>query len=79
MATYEIVNIPCVYILMTSKSEVLYNSAFNHIKNLCQVHNYEVKTDFMMLDFEKGSKAAMRAVFPQVKVRGCYFHFCQCL
>ena len=79
MATYEGLNIPCVYILMTSKCEALHNLAFNHVKNLRYMHNYAIKTGYMMLDFEKGSRNAMRSAFPEIQIKACYFHFCQCL
>src|SRR5207237_7660825 len=32
-----------------------------------------------MADFEKAEHNAVHAVFPTTKIRGCFFHFCQCL
>ena len=79
LAKYEETNLPCVYILMTGKSELLYNMAFSHVKNLFSAHKYEIQTEYAILDFEKGSRCGLRSVFPQLVIRDCYFHYCQCL
>lgn len=79
MAKYDGLNVPCAYIFMTSKCEALYNVAFNHIKNQCSTYLYKIVTKTMILDFEKGSRAAMKEVFPGIEMKGCYFHFAQCL
>ena len=54
MAKYDDMNVPCAYFLMTSKSEMLYNLVFSHLKSLCIVHKYEILTEYAVLDFKKG-------------------------
>lgn len=33
----------------------------------------------IMVDFEKAAMEAVKASFPDTTVKGCYFHFCQCI
>jgi len=70
LAKYDETNLPCVFILMTGKSEILYNIAFGHVKNLCSAHNYEIGTHYAILDFEKGSRASIKSLFPNIAIRG---------
>lgn len=32
-----------------------------------------------MVDFEKAAMEAAKRVFPETTIKGCYFHFCQCI
>ena len=43
IAKYDENNYPCTYLLLTSKSEVLYSSAFSHIKNLLLGYKWQQK------------------------------------
>jgi len=64
---------------MTGKSEILYATIFSTIKSLFHAHKYEIKTKCAMLDFELGSRNAMKFVFPEIEIKDCYFHFCKSL
>lgn len=37
------------------------------------------KPETINIDFEASAVAALRDVFPDAKIQGCYFHFTQCL
>ena len=73
--------IPLIFILMTHKSYQLYCDIFLYIKNLLE--KYSIKIDFskinIMMDFEKASLKAIKTIFPDANLRGCYFHFIKAL
>lgn len=33
----------------------------------------------IMVDFEKAAMEAAKQIFPETSIKGCYFHFCQCI
>jgi len=72
-------NIPCLYIIMNSKSQVLYNACFSHIKNLFTVFGFTVSTTSAMLDYQKAPRNALAAIFPNIVCKDDYFHLCKCL
>ena len=41
--------------------------------------NRDLKLKMFVADFEKGAWLAMRAIFPDLKIHGCAFHFQQAL
>lgn len=70
---------PLAYCLMSGKSEELYTALFKEIDLLAEESGYEIFTKLVIADFEKASMNAVRSVFGDVEVNGCYFHFRQCL
>ena len=61
-----------VYVLMTRRTRLAYVAIFNYLK---REHGFTPA--IMISDFESGLMAAARLVFDQVKLSGCYFHYCQ--
>ncbi len=66
---------PLVFALMTCKSTLLYKKVFEYIKN--QFPTFSPKT--AMSDFEAASSDAFEAVFENVEVTHCHFHYSQCI
>ena len=66
---------PAVYILMTRKTQALYQSIFAMLKELVPTFT----PTQLMADFEEASVAAFRQVFGDVSVAGCWFHYCQAI
>ncbi|KAL0809842.1 hypothetical protein ABMA28_011331 [Loxostege sticticalis] len=62
--------VPVVYALLPDKSQNTYTRLFRLIKELLGV---TIKT--FKSDYEIAAMNAVKAVFPQVKVSGCYFHY----
>ena len=62
--------LPLFHILMTKKTESLYQSTFYEIKrlfpNLHPIH--------MMMDYERALDNSVKTVFPNIKLSGCRFH-----
>lgn len=66
---------PLVYILMTGKTQESYTRVFQYIEdNVCQLE----PTSFMS-DYERGMRNAIRMVYPNCTVYGCWFHYCQAI
>ena len=79
IAKYDGFNYPCVFLLLTSKSEVIYTTAFNHIKNLFSAYHFTLKGDSAMLDYELAARNALKQIFPSLILKDDYFHFAKCL
>ena len=60
---------------MTKKSKEAYEHVFSFVKNnICNL----VPTTFTT-DFEKDLRNAIKKVFPETRLKGCWFHFCQAI
>lgn len=66
--------IPLVYALLPNKKQTTY------IKLLTKILELEknLKPVSVMSDFEKASISAFEEIFPNISIRGCFFHFHQC-
>ena len=65
--------IPVCHVLMTGRKEGLYTAAFEKLKGLVPDFN----PTHGMADFEQAIKNSLEAVFENIDVRGCRFHFGQ--
>lgn len=63
--------IPLIYALMTTKTERSYNILLQIIKSQIPLWNPEKFT----LDFELSSRNAIVKLFPNIEVKGCFYHF----
>ena len=64
--------VPLVYVMMSSRRKD-YIAVFSAVKEL--VPNLQVKE--VVMDFESGMWAGIRATFPDVAIKGCVFHWTQ--
>ena len=68
--------IPCMYCLLTGKTEMIYSKLFASIKEKANEMNLEIKWEMSMSDFESGLLPALANSFPPPFVRkGCFFHY----
>ena len=65
--------IPCIYALMPSKCESSYVAVFAKLKELEPMLN----PDSVLTDFEIASRNAIKRVFPDTELGGCFFHLGQ--
>lgn len=65
---------PLFYVLTTSKSAASYKDVFDCIQYHFPLHPKE-----FMCDFETGLRKALRDVFPNSAIRGCWFHYRRCI
>ena len=72
-------NLPLAYIVMQGKSEADYTSAFQKLKSLVEDDGTPMEVNTFIVDFERAFWNAIRATWANVKVRGCWFHFNQCI
>ena len=64
--------VPCIYVLMTSKSRLLYDSVFLRIRELIP----GFKPLAAVTDFEKALFSSIEYIF-SADIQGCYFHYRQ--
>ena len=63
--------VPLVYVLMTMKNEELYEKLFKELNEMAEEHELELKPDFILTDFKKGSNNAVKSKFPSAQSKGC--------
>ena len=67
--------VPVAYVLMTERTESAYATLFNRLSQYIG----EKRTFHVNVDFELGVIKAIKRVFPQARISGCYFHFVKAL
>jgi hypothetical protein len=60
---------------MSSKTQQQYDSAFEAVFNLRD----DFHPERFLIDFERGVKNAIERNCPNIQVKGCNFHFGQCI
>ena len=70
--------LPGFYILMSNKTEILYDMIFKSIKNILSQNDiYELKIDTITTDTELALINAIHINFPNTQRIGCWFHLKQ--
>ncbi|KAF9417931.1 hypothetical protein HW555_005076, partial [Spodoptera exigua] len=67
--------IPVIYALLANKTRATNKILFRLIKS--QIPQFNPK--IILLDFEKAAMLAVKDIFPETSVRGCFFHFSRSL
>jgi hypothetical protein len=70
---------PLVFASLPGKDEVIYTRIFSQIRHIAQQHQLQLQPDTVFIDYETATNNAARTVFPGVIVKGCFFHFTQCI
>lgn len=68
--------VPCVYALLPNKSTPCYVTFFEHLRQACAAVNINLVLGSAVVDFESALMAALRQIWPNIILRGCFFHFC---
>lgn len=64
--------VPCIYALLTNKTEICYEAVLQYIHdNIMSLQCKEIMTDY-----ETGMRNAIATVVPDVRLTACWFHFC---
>ncbi|XP_065314960.1 uncharacterized protein LOC135923892 [Gordionus sp. m RMFG-2023] len=71
--------IPCAYILLPNKKKETYFKMLDLLKNYCLSIGFLFSPPKALIDFEMGVLRALEEMFPTISVKGCYFHYCQCI
>lgn len=73
----ENISIPILSVIMKYKYEISYINMFANLKLM--LTEYSIDVDFskiyMMSDYEKSLRKAIKKEFPNTPLLGCYFHF----
>lgn len=65
--------VPLVYVLLPDKTEDTYHRMFIALNSIMP----NLKPKLFMLDFEKGAMNAVINIYPDTKIKGCFFHLSQ--
>lgn len=66
--------VPVLYILLANKTQAIYERLFTILKE-----QFMIQIDQYKCDFELAVIQAVKKVYPNVKVTGCYFHYWKAL
>ena len=67
--------LPALHCLMTVKSQDLYKAVLEDIS----VKIPQFKPQSSMLDWEPAARNAIKEMYPQIAICGCWFHYTQCI
>ncbi|RWS22636.1 uncharacterized protein B4U80_00804 [Leptotrombidium deliense] len=71
--------VPVIYGLLPDRTVQTYIRMFHLIQQYCQTRNIVFNPQLFQIDYEVAAKKAIEEVFGMEKVRGCLFHFAQCV
>jgi hypothetical protein len=71
--------VPVLYSFLPNKTKSTYTLLFNELRNITLKHDLVLNPKFISIDFEKGAIGALKNVFPNSKIKGCNFHYNQCI
>lgn len=66
---------PLIYVFMESRSAISYKQVFSYI----ETNLLELKPGVIHSDYEAGLLKALRIVYKNSKLVGCWFHYCQAI
>jgi len=72
---YNQTTYPVVYELMTDRTQQSYIDILNVLKRF----EPDLNPSSIMIDFEQSFTLAFKHVFPNSKIKRCFFHFQQCI
>ena len=70
---------PLVYALLPGKSHTIYTRFLNLLKETCRQHGIELQPTTLFIDYETAVRNAAYTVFPGITIKGCFFHYTQCI
>ncbi|CAF1259425.1 unnamed protein product, partial [Didymodactylos carnosus] len=71
--------LPLVWVLTSARYELVYNEIFSTLKSKAEKYRETFALEFVYLDFEQACINAVESEFPAATIRGCWFHYTQCL
>ena len=70
---------PLIYSLLPGKDQQIYTRLLTILQELCQQRNIPFRPTTMFLDYEVAIRNAAYTVFPGINIKGCVFHYAQCI
>ncbi|CAF1265808.1 unnamed protein product [Rotaria sordida] len=71
--------VPVLYSLLPNKTKNMYKLFFNELRTVTVKHDLVLNPRFITVDFEQGAISALKHIFPGATLKGCNFHYNQCL
>lgn len=59
---------------MTRQSAACYKAVFKYVESI-----FELKPYLIITDFEKALRKSIKDVYPDVRLKGCWFHYCSAI
>lgn len=70
---------PLIFCLLPDKSQATYQRLFTNLKNIANSQGMNFQMKNAMMDFESAAMKTFEKVFPQTALKGCFFHYTQCI
>lgn len=71
--------VPVAFVLMPKRKTANYDIVFQSIKDRLDDLGLTLAAESIMCDFEKAMRRAIKNAFEDILLRGCHFHFSQCV
>ena len=71
--------LPLVFALLPGKSEQLYTRYFHLLKEPCTQRQMALQPTTLFIGYETAVQNAARTSFPGITIKGCFFHYTQCI
>jgi hypothetical protein len=71
--------LPLLYTLLPNKTKDVYTSFFNELRTAAVKNDLVLNPRYVTVDFEQGAIRSLKTVFPNASVKGCNFHYNQCI
>ena len=68
-----------VFALLPNKTKATYRRFFSILKSAVNDRQSVLTPESWMIDFETAARNAWKETFPNTTIRGCFFHFTQCV
>lgn len=70
---------PFIFCLMQNRTKASYIALFESIKRLCAERYLNFNPKTAMIDFEKAAIKGLNETCQDTEIKGCLFHFTQCI
>ena len=72
-------DVSLVFALLPGKSEIIYSRFFTLLKDACTQRRLYLNPTTFFIDYETAVQNAASTSFPGVTIKGCFFHYTQCI
>ncbi|XP_021370157.1 uncharacterized protein LOC110461150 [Mizuhopecten yessoensis] len=70
---------PAIYALLPRKIQAIYNRFFTLLQDHMENLQIPFRPTTAFVDFEVAAHNAIRSVVPGINIKGCFFHYTQCI
>ncbi|KAL5010473.1 hypothetical protein ScPMuIL_012778 [Solemya velum] len=70
---------PLVYCLLSGKDQPIYTRLLTLLLETCQNFHIRLQPTTLFLDYEVAIRNAATQIFPGINIKGCFFHYTQCI